>query len=243
MVVKVVAFDMDGVLVEGQSSWVTVHFALGTDNEAGYRAYTAGLIDDHQFMRSDIALWLERGVDHIDDVRRILDRVPLFPGAAQTVRTLREWGFRTVIVSGGLDLLAGRIGRELGIDVVLANGLETFEDGHLTGRGILRVPLLNKRAPLAVTVSRMGDDVRLVSIGDSAVDIAMFMISDLSIAFNPRDRVVSEGATRTVFSGDLTAVLEYIAPDVPAGNTDGWILDDMTATEIFRDHRGTPNDP
>ncbi|MCI0497252.1 MAG: HAD-IB family phosphatase [Thermoplasmata archaeon] len=243
---RVVAFDMDGVLVEGQSSWVSVHSALGTDNEAGYEAFTTGRIDDHEFMRSDIALWLDRGVDHVDQVEEVLDRVELHEGAERTIGELRRRGFLTVIVSGGLDILANRIGAEVGIDAILANGLETFEDGRLTGRGVLRVPLLNKRAPLAVAISRMaGMDAWLASVGDSAVDIAMFLVSDLSIAFNPRDRVVSEGATRTVFSADLSDILEYLRPESLAPSRRERLeaeADVLRVQEVYRRHRASKAD-
>ena len=238
---RVVAFDMDGVLVDGQSSWVTVHRSLGTDNEAGYRAFTRGQFDDHQFMRSDIALWLAKGIDHVDHVRAILDGVRLREGAEETVEELKRRDFRTAIVSGGLDLLAERVGDELGIDAVLANGLETFEDGRLTGRGILRVPLLNKRAPLAVAVARIGGEgTWLASVGDSAVDIAMFLVSDLSIAFNPRDGVVSEAASRTVISDDLTDILEFLRPENArpgTGERRRAEADVLLVQEIYRRHR------
>jgi len=209
---KVAVFDMDGVLVQGVSSWATVHQSLGTDNEKGYLAYKSGRIDDHEFMASDIALWTERGIETVDEIEHIVENIPLMKGAETVVSFLKEHGYITVIISGGLDLLADRLAGELLMDHSVANGLETTGNGRLTGRGILRVPLLNKGAPLKVVLGRIGEIDRVIAIGDSPVDIPMFDMSDLSIAFNPREKAVSEGAMRTVFSDDLTDVLEFIRP-------------------------------
>ena len=54
---KLVVFDMDGVLTEYFSSWVRVHEHFGTDNDEALRLYMEGKIDDEEFMRRDIALW------------------------------------------------------------------------------------------------------------------------------------------------------------------------------------------
>ncbi len=209
---KVAVFDMDGVLVQGVSSWATVHRALDTDNEKGYLAYKSGRIDDHEFMASDIRLWSERGIETVDEIEHIVENIPLMKGAETVVSYLQGCGYIIVIVSGGLDLLANRLAEELSIDHSVANGLETTEDGQLTGRGVLRVPLLNKGAPLRVILGRIGEVERIISIGDSPVDIPMFDMSDLSIAFNPREKSVSDGADRTVFSDDLSDILEFIRP-------------------------------
>lgn len=206
------AFDLDGVLVEGISSWMSVHEAFGVDNEAAHGAYMRGEIDDIQFMISDISLWTSSKRVHIDEIRAILDEVAYVKGAEETVDRVRCMGYRTIIVSGGLDLLAERVARDLRMDHVLANGLETFETGYLTGRGILRVPLRNKAAPLLSLIRRETHDFHLVSVGNSVVDVPMFKISDISIAFNPEDEQAAFSASLAVQSEDLTDILQYI-PD------------------------------
>jgi phosphoserine phosphatase len=52
-----VAFDMDGVLVNYTSCWTWVHDHFRVTNEASLKAFIDGDIDDMEFMRRDIALW------------------------------------------------------------------------------------------------------------------------------------------------------------------------------------------
>src|SRR5580698_3281099 len=139
-VLKLVALDMDGTLVDVDSSFAAVHHHFGDHNADGLRDFLAGRIDDREFIRTDVRIWQRHAPDlRIDDLEAILDRVPIMPGAATLISGLRGRGVRTAIVSGGVDLLAHRIARELGIDLALANGFRVDPDGRLTGEGIIRV--------------------------------------------------------------------------------------------------------
>jgi phosphoserine phosphatase len=144
-----VAFDMDGVLVDYLSSWTWVHDRFGVSNEESVISFMDGEIDDLEFMRRDIALWLRHcpGLG-IPEVERELFRLPINPGIGATVRALKEKGTRTVIISGGLDIIAGKLAKEYGFDAQWSNGLATDTEGKLTGEGVLRVELCNKRKTL-----------------------------------------------------------------------------------------------
>ena len=60
---KFVAFDLDGVLVDTFSSWVWMHKHFNVNNDHSLYAYQRGEIDYGEFMRRDIALWLENKKD------------------------------------------------------------------------------------------------------------------------------------------------------------------------------------
>ncbi|MCQ5374988.1 MAG: HAD family phosphatase [Methanomassiliicoccales archaeon] len=207
-----VAFDMDGVLVDYPSSWTWIHDHFGVNNETSLERYIHGEIDDIEFMRRDIALWKSCKSDlNRDDIERILSPLPLLEGIDETVRALKNAGMKVVIVSGGLDIIAEKIKRVFGFDDYIANGLEYDENGCLTGEGILRVELTNKRRALDSFLKKWGiARNRVVSIGNSFVDVSMFEESGLSIAFNPIDEIVVRKAHVTVQSNDLRAVLPFI---------------------------------
>jgi len=211
-VARLVVFDMDGVLADVESSWVFVHQRFGVNNEHSLHAYLRGEIDDLEFIRRDIALWRKKR-DGIDEhaIAGILDDVPLMAGAKETVAGLKKKGYRTAIVSAGIDLLADRISKECGIDTYLANGLMKLPSGVLTGEGILNVKLMDKGEAVVKTAAELG--VRLedtVSVGNSRYDVTMFERTGTSVAFHPSDDYARAHAQIVVEEGDLTTLLEYL---------------------------------
>ena len=102
-----VAFDMDGVLVDYSSCWTWVHHYFGVDNEPALLSFVNGEINDMEFMRRDIALWRDRDPRlDLDGLRCILEPLPFNKGIGETVTSLKEHGIKAVIVSGGLDIVA-----------------------------------------------------------------------------------------------------------------------------------------
>jgi phosphoserine phosphatase len=211
-VAKLVVFDMDGVLADTESSWVYVHRHFQVNNDHSLHAYLKGEIDDLEFIRRDIALWKakEPGVTEgrIDD---ILSKVPIMPGAKETVSALKGRGVRTAIVSAGIDLLSRRIARELGIDMELANGLSTDGTGRLSGEGVLRVKLMDKGDSVVEAARVYGIDLsETVAVGNSRYDVSMFERAGRGIAFQPMDGFVRDRADAVVEEKDLSLILGHL---------------------------------
>jgi phosphoserine phosphatase len=215
-VLRLVAIDMDGTLVDVSSSFAVVHDHFGDHNEEGLRLFNEGRIDDYEFIRRDVAVWRRHKPDFtLVEMGKILDTAPLMPGAATLLGALRGAHVTTAIVSGGIDLLAHRVARELGIDIVLANGFEVDAGGHLTGEGIIRVPVKQKES----VVRRLQEDLGIppeetASIGNSEIDVGMFRRSAVGIAFHPEDEAVRRGATAIVEGKDLGAIVPLLVPPV-----------------------------
>jgi len=207
-----VAFDMDGVLVDYLSSWTWVHDRFGVSNDESVISFMDGDIDDMEFMRRDIALWLRhRPGLRIPDVERELARLPINPGIGRTVSALQEQGIRTVIISGGLDLIAEKLAMEYAFDAQWSNGLAAHQDGRLTGEGVLRVELCNKIKALKEAQSMFGaSPERTAAVGNSSIDVSMFKGASLGIAFNPIDDDVIKGAHHVVRDPCLSAVLPFL---------------------------------
>jgi phosphoserine phosphatase len=209
---RIVAFDLDGVLVDTTSSWCWVHRHFKVNNDRSLKDYLDGKIDDIEFMRRDISLWLSKKKDvTIKDIADILESVPLMPGAKETVRHLENSNIRTAIISSGLGVLANRVADELGISYVLANDLKTDSTGKLLGEGILRVQLLNKGSALSGLLRKLDIAIdECITVGNSYSDATMFDYSGLSIAFNPVDDIAKTKADIVITKKDLREILKYI---------------------------------
>ena len=208
-VLKLVALDMDGTLVDVPSSWRVVHDHFGDHNDEGLRKFLANEIDDHEFIRMDVRVWWKHAPFlSVEDLERILAPVPLMPGAAELVDGIHALGARSAIVSGGLDLLARRIAGELGIQVALANGVRVDSEGRLTGEGIVRVPIHGKERILAGLQEQLGVPPELTaSVGNSEIDVGLFRRSRIGVAFLPEDDTVRNAATAVVTERNLSRVL------------------------------------
>ena len=207
-VLRLVAFDMDGTLVDVASSWRVVHDHFHDQNDEGLRRFLANEIDDLEFIRLDVRVWWRHAPAlTVPDLERILAEVPYMPGAGALLRHLRDRGIRTAIVSGGLDVLARRVGRELGFDHVLANGVRTSADGRVTDDGIVRVPIHGKEGVLAGLQRELGvGPSETASVGNSEIDVGLFRRSRVGIAFLPADDDVRRAATAVVSERDLGKV-------------------------------------
>ncbi|UCE36500.1 MAG: HAD-IB family phosphatase [Thermoplasmata archaeon] len=209
---KFIAFDLDGVLVDTFSSWVWMHKHFNVNNDESLYAYQRGEIDYAEFMRRDIALWLEKKKDMtINDVEEILSSIPLVKGAKEVVAELKEYGVKTAIISCGIEVLANRVAKKFGIDFVVANGLVVDEDGRLTGEGTLSIELADKGKPLRkLLLQNSVKKEESAAIGNSYGDAAMFDVCGFGIAFNPQDDITREKADLIIQGDDLRGILPFI---------------------------------
>lgn len=208
---ELVLLDMDGTLVDC-SSWEMIHEAFGVRNTPNWEKYQQGLLDDVEFMRSDIALWhVGREKVHVEELERILEAAPLMPGARDLVDGLRARGIATAILSGGLDLLARRVCDDLGIDMYVANGVRLHESGHLNGDGIPYVEIRDKARTTREILKKLGvPRDRAAAVGNSAYDAPMFREVGFGVAVNPFDDEVRRAARHVVEGKDLRDVLHFL---------------------------------
>jgi len=210
--IELVIFDMDGVLTDIESSWKYIHDFFKTSNERSVNDYLKGKIDDMEFIRRDASLWKENGKPiKKQKLAEILSDVPLMKGAEKCISDLKKYGIKTAIISAGLDILASKVAKDLGIDYVLANDIKTDRNGRLNGVGILSVKLMYK--DLAVKNLSRQQNIpleKIASVGNSCYDIPMFEASGLGIAFNPSDDCTREAADEIIEEKDLSKILPVL---------------------------------
>ena len=210
--IKLVVFDMDGVVVDVRSSWGFIHDYFDVSNNKSVDAYLRGKIDDLEFIRRDVGLWMSKtGSMKKSKLLEILSDVPMMKGAEKCVKSLWFLGVKTAIISAGVDVLADRVGRELGVDYVFANGVGFDDEGYITGEGVLRVRLMYKDEVIFALSKKLGvSPGEIASVGNSCFDIPMFKATGLSVAFNPVDDCTLKAADEVVRGKDLSLILPVI---------------------------------
>ena len=143
-----------------------------------------GELDFEESLRERVATLAGLDASVLDEVAR---DIVLTPGARTTIRTLKQMGYRTAVVSGGFIQVLEPMAEELDLDYVRANTLEVV-DGKLTGRVIGKVVDRQAKAEFLAEFAK-DSGLRMsqtVAVGDGANDIDMLTAAGLGIAFNAK---------------------------------------------------------
>jgi len=206
MGIKLIAFDLDGVLIDGCGSWREVHRGLDTTEQAEEHAneYREGKINFDEWARKDASLWY--GIE-IERIREILYNVELMRGIERTIPML-SGRYKMGIISGGLQIMADRIKDKFNMSYAIGNSL-LVKDGRVSGIDQL-VDFHGKGKILEMVARDNGvalDECAVV--GDFINDIPMFKIAGFRIAFNPKSDEVIEMADKVIYEKDLTKILPF----------------------------------
>jgi phosphoserine phosphatase len=207
---KLALFDLDGTLTRERSAWEYIHRRLGVwegHAEKFQAAFLRGEITYLRFCELDAEVW--KGMK-VSEMKRILREIPLYEGIEDLVGYLREKGIKLGIISSGLSLLSNWIKERYGFDYAVANELgET--DGVLNGQIKIHVHFDQKGK--WVQEAKRQFKVRkgeVLTIGDSAGDIAMFQRAGFSIALNSRSPRLDAVATLSIQSPDLRDLIPLL---------------------------------
>jgi phosphoserine phosphatase len=189
---RLVVFDLDGTLLEAESSWGTVNRAFGNYDCVSMTLYRRGAIDYPEFMRRDIAEWPKPL--HIDRVREVLSGWVFRPHAEAIVSALRERGLELAILTGGIQVLAEEVASTLAVAHLLANELVTDERGFLTGEARMQVDPLRKEIALAKLCRAVGVAPQAcVTVGDSEMDASFLRAGGLGVLLGDAEQGAAMG--------------------------------------------------
>ena len=201
--IKLVVFDLDNVIINGEGIDEIGKIANVEDEikEITEKAMN-GEIDFETSIKERVKL-LE-GVS-IEDVEKLSEELPLNQGAEETIAGLKEKGYEIAIISGSFDIIANPIKEKLNIDYLFTNSLSE-EDGKLTGE--VTGPLVSD-SKLNVLKEFLEDKEygleNCVAVGDGANDISMIENAQCGIAFNAKPKV--KEIADIIIEEDLTNIL------------------------------------
>ena len=215
--IKLVVFDLDNVIIDGEGideigKLINIEDQIAAITEQAMQ----GDIDFETSIKKRVGLL--KGVA-TEDIKTLANEMPLMKGAEETVSTLKENGFDVAIISGSFDIIADTIKGKLDVDNIFTNSL-VEEDGILTGE--VTGPLVSgsKLDVLSELIEEKGYSLdECVAVGDGANDISMIESAKYGIAFNAKP-ALKENADIIVETRDLTDVLNVII-NLNSENTEG----------------------
>ena len=217
LLIKLVVFDLDNVIIDGEGideigKLINIEDQIAAITEQAMQ----GDIDFETSIKKRVGLL--KGVA-TEDIKTLANEMPLMKGAKETVSALKENGFEVAIISGSFDIIADTIKGKLDVDNIFTNSL-VEEDGILTGE--VTGPLVSgsKLDVLSELIEEKGYTLdECVAIGDGANDISMIESAGYGIAFNAKP-ALKENADIIVETRDLTDVLNVII-NLNSENTEG----------------------
>ncbi len=202
------AFDLDGTLLEHDSSWVALHRHFGTTHlgEASLRLYSQGKIDYKEFMRRDIGSW-PKPVTR-EQIDAILSNYRVRKEAPKTLGELEGRGIEIALVTSGIDILARKVAQELGIEHWVANGLRFDKQGRVLPHGIGRVDPTHKDRAYLKLLKRLGiPKEKTIAVGDTVYDLAFLRSAGIGFMLAHTTRVDDP---RIIHIDRLTDILQHI---------------------------------
>ncbi|MGC8581574.1 MAG: HAD-IB family phosphatase [Thermoplasmata archaeon] len=210
---NLLVLDMDGVLLDCRSSWQELHKMIGVDNNRNRELYYSNSISYCEFMKKDLMLWID--LFHVLKASYIYElglKIKRMDGLGELHNWIKKnTDVKVIIVTGGLDLVArpfvGYIAEQ-----AFANHLEIDDAGNLTGECKVVSNPYTKGETLSNYVKSIKNQKfeKIISVGDGEVDISMFNVSDISIAFNPENEKVEKASMYVIKEKNLILLVELL---------------------------------
>ncbi len=192
---KVIVFDMDSTIVDGEiidemARLAGVGKKVATITERGMR----GEIDFSESLRARVSLLKGLKIKNLESIAKT---VKLTKGSEELVAALKEMGFKVALLSGGFSFFTDVLKKRLGFDYAFGNELE-IKEGRLTGRIKGRIIDARRKAEVLDEICRKEGVTRdeVVAVGDGSNDRIMVANAGLGIAFNAKEilKKVADGA-------------------------------------------------
>lgn len=202
---RLVCFDMDSTLIQTECI-VELAKAHGVGDKVHEITESAmrGEIDFKESFIRRVAL-LE-GLDE-SVMASIADNLPITEGAERLISTLKDFGYKVAVLSGGFTYFGRHLQKKLGIDYVYANDLEIV-NGKLTGKHLGEIVDGEKKAQLLRLIAQM-ENINLeqvIAVGDGANDLPMINQAGLGIAYHAKP-IVQKNARHAISSIGLDGIL------------------------------------
>lgn len=210
MKLKLVCFDMDGVIFKDINFWMTLHKKFETE-EAGEKLTRRFLHSNYEKLVNEVVSKLWKGLN-ARPYYELIDSMEYNQGVQKVFEYLRKRGIVTVIISASSIDAAKRVQRECGVNFIFGNEL-VVKNGRVSGEFLW--PVGAGKENKAVILKKLCHNLNIklsdvAYVGDSETDVEAMKIVGLPIAFNTTSSAVKMHAKEVVRGNNLLDVLKIL---------------------------------
>lgn len=212
---KLVAFDMDGTLIQGRLIEVISKKFKLSDKVSSIQSDSSLL----GYQKTRLIASFLKGFKKKDIVDSI-DSIPIMHNADRIVTWFKKNGYKTGIITDSYSIAAQVVAKKLELDFCSANELIT-EDEMVTGEIVMPLGWEKINCPCNISIckrfhlthyaKKYGVEIKdTIAIGDTRGDICMIKQAGLGIAFMPKDQDIIKQSKNIIHNPDLIEVLNYM---------------------------------
>jgi len=202
--IKLVCFDVDGTLAEG-NSWQILTAGLGYPPEKVvefYQKAKSGKLSFEEAERRYTQMLQESGKATKPLIKELFTQVNFRPGAKELITYLKKKGYPIYLISGAIDLYVSHLAKKLRVDGLYANSSLSFDN-----KGVLqKIHYRERQGELKVEqlrdlVQKLGIKMNeTVFVGDSENDLKVFQATGHGIAVHCTNEDLKKIAWKVVDS-------------------------------------------
>ncbi|ELJ3854396.1 phosphoserine phosphatase SerB [Escherichia coli] len=196
----IIAFDMDSTFVEEEGvDEIARRLGISEKITALTREAMEGKIDfDTSFTRRIAML---KGT-HKDILHQVCEQMTLSPGLETILPILKEKGFKTAIISGGLDIFTERLKEKYQLDFAFSNSVRIKED---LLADTITLPIMNAEKKKQTLINLATELAicreNIIACGDGANDIPMLLHAGNGVAWKAKPKTREKVANQINFNG------------------------------------------
>ena len=202
--VKLICFDVDGTLVDG-NSWLILAEGMGCSPQAAFNIFNQARREEISFVEAErilTKLYQDSGNANKYFIKNLFDNIVVKDEAKDLISYLKEKGFKIYLISGAIDIYVESVAKKLNVDGFYANSSLEFDNQEI----VQKINYRNNQGEVKVEqlqdlIRKLGIDInQVVFVGDSENDIEIFKATKHGVAVHSSNEKLKEISWKVVDS-------------------------------------------